>query len=85
MTLYENGVSSVKDLESYVRDDIDRYGTKLGEIQRRLENAYKESLSVSNIIGLHYERNGTHISFDNSNPIIWRLTMKIYQKAKMYL
>ncbi|CAI2172242.1 14779_t:CDS:10 [Funneliformis geosporum] len=43
-TLYENGATSFKDLESYVRDDIVRYGSKLKEIQRRLVNAYKDSL-----------------------------------------
>ncbi|CAG8663537.1 17574_t:CDS:10 [Cetraspora pellucida] len=36
-TLYENGVSSVKNLESYIHDDIQRYGTKLQDIKRRLE------------------------------------------------
>ncbi|CAG8440791.1 7097_t:CDS:10 [Funneliformis mosseae] len=44
-TLYENGATSFKDLESYVRDDIERYGSKLKDIQRRLEIAYKDSLS----------------------------------------
>ncbi|CAG8686660.1 14716_t:CDS:10, partial [Dentiscutata heterogama] len=38
-TLYENGVSSVKNLESYIHDDIQRYGTKLQDIKRRLEAA----------------------------------------------
>ncbi|KAF0397175.1 saga complex subunit spt7 [Gigaspora margarita] len=37
--LYENGVSSVKNLESYIHDDIQRYGTKLQDIKRRLEAA----------------------------------------------
>ncbi|CAG8594724.1 13024_t:CDS:2, partial [Racocetra fulgida] len=35
----ENGVSSVKNLESYIHDDIQRYGTKLQDIKRRLEAA----------------------------------------------
>ncbi|RIA88033.1 hypothetical protein C1645_775983 [Glomus cerebriforme] len=54
-TLYENGVPSVKDIESYVRDDIERYGAKLRDIQRRLENAYKESLSQPDNMGTDNE------------------------------
>ncbi|CAG8635112.1 2596_t:CDS:10, partial [Racocetra persica] len=38
----ENGVSSVKNLESYIHDDIQRYGTKLQDIKRRLEAALLE-------------------------------------------
>ncbi|PKK71409.1 hypothetical protein RhiirC2_744672 [Rhizophagus irregularis] len=54
-TLYENGVPTVKDIESYVRDDIERYGTKLRDIQRRLEIAYKESLSQPDNTGTDNE------------------------------
>ncbi|GBB87351.1 hypothetical protein RclHR1_01380013 [Rhizophagus clarus] len=54
-TLYENGVPSPKDIESYVRDDIERYGAKLRDIQRRLENAYKESLSQPDNTGTDNE------------------------------
>lgn len=46
-TLYENGVNNISELESYVRDEIERYGTKLGDIHRRLDATYNEIINVS--------------------------------------
>lgn len=45
-TLYENGVTSINKLESYVKNDIVRYGSKLRDIHSRLEITYKEALAV---------------------------------------
>ncbi|RHZ76124.1 hypothetical protein Glove_203g56 [Diversispora epigaea] len=44
-TLYENGVTSINKLESYVKNDIIRYGSKLRDIHNRLETTYKEALA----------------------------------------
>ncbi|RUS22446.1 LOW QUALITY PROTEIN: hypothetical protein BC937DRAFT_89120 [Endogone sp. FLAS-F59071] len=44
-TLYENGVNNIGELESYVRDEIERYGTKLGDIHRRLDATYNEIIN----------------------------------------
>ncbi|RUS30725.1 hypothetical protein BC938DRAFT_479038 [Jimgerdemannia flammicorona] len=41
-TLYENGVNNIGELESYVRDEIERYGTKLGDIHRRLDATHHD-------------------------------------------
>lgn len=48
--LYENGVDNVAELESYIRDDIERYGNRLDELHRKLENSYQDMLLVSQII-----------------------------------
>ncbi|CAG8473486.1 2051_t:CDS:10 [Diversispora eburnea] len=44
-TLYENGVTSINKIESYVKNDIIRYGSKLRDIHNRLETTYKEALA----------------------------------------
>ncbi|CAG8433299.1 13047_t:CDS:10 [Ambispora gerdemannii] len=46
-SLFENGVPGVNTLESYVKDEVERYGTKLADIHRRLETTYQESLMQS--------------------------------------
>ncbi|KAI8364636.1 uncharacterized protein BYT42DRAFT_589889 [Radiomyces spectabilis] len=45
-TLYENGVMSLKDLESYIVDDIERYGGRLDDIYRRLQQSYNDLVSA---------------------------------------
>ncbi|CAJ0745304.1 16591_t:CDS:10 [Entrophospora sp. SA101] len=42
--LYENGIGSLNDIESYLRDDICRYGTKLKDLRRRLDTAFNEQI-----------------------------------------
>ncbi|CAG8582063.1 11589_t:CDS:10 [Ambispora leptoticha] len=46
-SLFENGVPGVNILESYVKDEVERYGSKLADIHRRLETTYQESLMKS--------------------------------------
>ncbi|EJD40346.1 hypothetical protein AURDEDRAFT_187007 [Auricularia subglabra TFB-10046 SS5] len=46
-TLFESGTTQVSDLEKYVKDDIVRYGGRLGELERKLENAYREVTAVA--------------------------------------
>lgn len=45
--LYENGVADIGELESYIRDDVERYGHRLDELHRKLESSYNDLLSVS--------------------------------------
>ncbi|KAF7308941.1 SAGA complex protein [Mycena kentingensis (nom. inval.)] len=41
-TLFESGVSHVNELERYVRDDVERYGSRLGDLEKKLVGAYRE-------------------------------------------
>ncbi|KAI7882180.1 hypothetical protein K492DRAFT_206338 [Lichtheimia hyalospora FSU 10163] len=43
--LYENGVADIGELESYIRDDVERYGHRLDELHRKLESSYNDLLS----------------------------------------
>ena len=48
-TLNENGIASPASLETYVHDDIDRYGVKLTTLHSKLEKARSEQLEgISN-------------------------------------
>ncbi|PFH47106.1 hypothetical protein AMATHDRAFT_68424 [Amanita thiersii Skay4041] len=42
-TLFESGTSKIQDLERYITDDIRRHGTRLGELEKKLVGAYRES------------------------------------------
>ncbi|KAI5986876.1 hypothetical protein EDD15DRAFT_2470606 [Pisolithus albus] len=44
--LFESGITRIQDLERYVKDDIVRYGTRLAELEKKLENAYREATST---------------------------------------
>lgn len=48
--LFENGVENISDLETYIRDDIERYGYRLEELHRKLETSYQDLLSVSYMV-----------------------------------
>ena len=41
-TLFESGVTRVGDLERYIQDDVVRYGGRLSELGKKLDNAYQE-------------------------------------------
>ncbi|CAE6473133.1 unnamed protein product [Rhizoctonia solani] len=40
--LAEHGISEVQEMERYVKDDVERYGTRLQDLERKLTNAYDE-------------------------------------------
>ncbi|KAJ1306021.1 hypothetical protein OPQ81_010735 [Rhizoctonia solani] len=40
--LAEHGISEVQELERYIKDDVERYGTRLQDLERKLTNAYDE-------------------------------------------
>ncbi|KAH9485856.1 Transcriptional activator spt7 [Psilocybe cubensis] len=42
-TLFESGSSKVQDLERYISDDIERYGSRLGELEKKMVSAYRET------------------------------------------
>lgn len=46
-TLRENGGASVASLETYVVDEVERYGGRLEDMLRRNRAAYRERLNVS--------------------------------------
>lgn len=41
-TLFESGSSKVQDLERYISDDVERYGARLSELEKKLVGAYRE-------------------------------------------
>ncbi|KAJ8488105.1 hypothetical protein ONZ45_g14087 [Pleurotus djamor] len=45
-TLFESGTAQIQDLERYVSDDIERYGTRLGDLEKKLVGAYREVTAV---------------------------------------
>ncbi|PPR05625.1 hypothetical protein CVT24_002811 [Panaeolus cyanescens] len=42
-TLFESGSAKVQDLERYIKDDIERHGARLGELEKKLVGAYRET------------------------------------------
>lgn len=42
-TLFESGTSKIQDLEQYIADDVKRHGTRLGDLEKKLVSAYRES------------------------------------------
>ncbi|CBQ69283.1 related to transcription regulator SPT7 [Sporisorium reilianum SRZ2] len=46
-TLQECGGADVRTLENYLRNDVERNGSKMGELLRRLRTSYREQFSVS--------------------------------------
>ncbi|KIY51471.1 hypothetical protein FISHEDRAFT_36889, partial [Fistulina hepatica ATCC 64428] len=47
--LFEGGVSGVPDLERHITDDIERYGARLRDLEKKLSNAYRDITSVEEI------------------------------------
>lgn len=41
-SLHENGVDQLEDLETYVADDVEKYGHRLKDVGRRLEGTYQD-------------------------------------------
>ncbi|KAJ3563494.1 hypothetical protein NP233_g8906 [Leucocoprinus birnbaumii] len=42
-TLFESGNSKVQDLERYIRDDVERYSSRLNELEKKIVGAYRET------------------------------------------
>ncbi len=43
---FENGGISVHDLDRYVRDDVERVGVKLRDVDKKLRQAMEDQVSV---------------------------------------
>lgn len=44
--LYENGQIGPADLETHIKDDVEREEVKIAEMSRRMRQAYKEVVSI---------------------------------------
>ncbi|KZP29675.1 hypothetical protein FIBSPDRAFT_851289 [Athelia psychrophila] len=42
-TLFESGTTRIQDLERYIKDDVVRYGARLGDLEKKLVGAYREA------------------------------------------
>lgn len=40
--LFENGTLEVQELERYIKDDVERYGNKIADIERKLAQTYQD-------------------------------------------
>jgi hypothetical protein len=47
-TLFESGITRVDDLERYIQDDVVRYGSRMAELGKKLDNAYQEIVRSAN-------------------------------------
>lgn len=43
-TLLESGVPEVRRLDAYIRDDVERYGSRLTDLERKLHNAWEDEV-----------------------------------------
>jgi transcriptional activator SPT7 len=41
-TLFESGTTRISDLERYIQEDVVRYGSRMGELEKKLVAAYRE-------------------------------------------
>lgn len=48
-TLFESGTTKIQDLERYIKDDVVRYGSRLGDLEKKLVGAYREAVSLSRL------------------------------------
>ncbi|KAL4079299.1 hypothetical protein J3A83DRAFT_4208682 [Scleroderma citrinum] len=44
--LFESGITRIQDLDRYITDDVLRQGIRLTELEKKLENAYREATST---------------------------------------
>ena len=44
-TLFESGTTRIYELDSYIKDDVIRYGGRLAELEKKLANAYRDAVS----------------------------------------
>ncbi|THU83478.1 hypothetical protein K435DRAFT_831483 [Dendrothele bispora CBS 962.96] len=48
-TLFESGTSRIQDLERYISDDVERYGSRLGDLEKKIIGAYREATAVETL------------------------------------
>lgn len=42
--LFENGTLEVQEMERYIKDDVERYGNKISELERKLAQTYNDQV-----------------------------------------
>ena len=80
-TLRANGIGGLDELESYVKDDVDKYGNKLNDLLRKLQAGYGNGLAgtAAKVIGDEdfFSRDGealmtsVYIICDHVCPFFW--------------
>lgn len=53
--LFENGSVRPSDLESHIKDEIEREGVKVAEMTRKVKQAYNEVVSHPHILPNRYD------------------------------
>jgi len=69
-TLRQMGVQNLGTLESYVVDDVGRYGVKVGELLRKLQGTYQDVLD-----GVGGEAVGDEMLFANDGEAMIMLVL----------
>lgn len=44
--LFSSGITHVNELERYIKDDILRWGTRISDLEKKLNNAHEELVSI---------------------------------------
>jgi hypothetical protein len=42
--MFESGTAKIQELERHISDDVERYGTRLGDLEKKLISAYRETV-----------------------------------------
>lgn len=45
-TLLESGIPEVRRLDAYIHDDVERYGSRLADLERKLHNAWEDEVGI---------------------------------------
>lgn len=52
-TLFESGITHIRDIERYITEDVVRYGNRLTDLEKKLVNAYREVVRLTvNLVGI---------------------------------
>lgn len=65
--LFENGQLGPADLETHIKDEVEREETKISEMSRRTRQAYKEVVSVATVLRV---RNRIELTIQTTAPVI---------------
>lgn len=62
-TLFESGTTKIQDLERYIKDDVVRYGSRLGDLEKKLVGAYREAVRSSRFMFRRYITNPVNLDY----------------------
>lgn len=80
-TLFESGVTRIQDLERYVKDDVERHGSRLNDLEKKLVGAYREATSG----GPELEDEGLFEDEDEDEAGVLALSVNLIQFQKVVL